>query len=98
MRLSCTFHDKDGKEIGKSGDGAYPSSSLLQLRPFLNKLLVRPHTAWQVMNEVALHRGRSPHLVTIDAFVDGQHLTESVVRVLFSRHHTYDSLSTDNHN
>lgn len=31
------------------------------------------------MNEVALHRGQSPHLVTIDAFVDGQHLTESVV-------------------
>jgi len=30
------------------------------------------------MNEVALHRGRSPHLNTIDAFVDGQHLTESV--------------------
>ena len=35
---------------------------------------------WQVMNEVALHRGSSPHLNTIDAFVDGQHLTESVVR------------------
>ncbi|TFY77760.1 hypothetical protein EWM64_g6254 [Hericium alpestre] len=33
---------------------------------------------WQVMNEVALHRGSSPHLNTIDAFVDGQHLTESV--------------------
>ena len=32
------------------------------------------------MNEVALHRGSSPHLNTIDAFVDGQHLTEAVVR------------------
>ena len=31
------------------------------------------------MNEVALHRGASPHLNTIDAFVDGQHLTEAVV-------------------
>ena len=31
------------------------------------------------MNEVALHRGSSPHLNTIDAFVDGQHLTEAVV-------------------
>lgn len=30
------------------------------------------------MNEVALHRGRSAHLATIDTFVDGQHLTESV--------------------
>ena len=35
--------------------------------------------AWQVMNEVALHRGSSPHLNTIDIFVDGQHLTEAVV-------------------
>ncbi|KAF8967931.1 ATP-NAD kinase-like domain-containing protein [Flammula alnicola] len=33
---------------------------------------------WQVMNEIALHRGSSPHLNTIDIFVDGQHLTESV--------------------
>jgi NADH kinase len=37
-----------------------------------------PDNTWQVMNEVALHRGRSPHLNTIDAYVDGQHLTESV--------------------
>jgi len=35
---------------------------------------------WQVMNEIALHRGSSPHLNTIDIFVDGQHLTEAVVR------------------
>ncbi|KAI5986825.1 ATP-NAD kinase-like domain-containing protein [Pisolithus albus] len=34
--------------------------------------------AWQVMNEIALHRGSSPHLNTIDIYVDGQHLTESV--------------------
>jgi len=54
MRLSCTFYDLEGKELGKEGD------------------------AWQVMNEVALHRGRSPHLDTIDVFVDGQHLTECV--------------------
>lgn len=33
---------------------------------------------WQVMNEVTLHRGRSPHLNIIDAYVDGQHLTEAV--------------------
>lgn len=32
------------------------------------------------MNEIALHRGSSPHLNTIDVFVDGQHLTEAVVR------------------
>lgn len=36
------------------------------------------NTAWQVMNEVTLHRGRSPHLNIIDAYVDGQHLTEAV--------------------
>lgn len=33
---------------------------------------------WQVMNEVALHLGASPHLNTIDVYVDGQHLTEAV--------------------
>jgi NADH kinase len=32
------------------------------------------------MNEVALHRGRYPHLSVVDAFVNGQHLTEAVVR------------------
>ncbi|OCH92015.1 ATP-NAD kinase [Obba rivulosa] len=37
-----------------------------------------PCEDWQVMNEVALHRGSSPHLNTIDVFVDGQHLTEAV--------------------
>lgn len=42
-------------------------------------LIIQHATAWQVMNEVALHRGSSPHLNTIDIFVDGQHLTEAVV-------------------
>ncbi|KAF8608114.1 ATP-NAD kinase [Ceratobasidium sp. AG-I] len=32
----------------------------------------------QVMNEITLHRGRSPHLTIIDAFVDDAHLTEAV--------------------
>ncbi|UZJ56041.1 hypothetical protein CBS101457_005361 [Exobasidium rhododendri] len=31
-----------------------------------------------LMNEVALHRGRSPHMTTIDAFVDGRHLTQAI--------------------
>jgi NADH kinase len=31
------------------------------------------------MNEVALHRGRYPHLSVVDAFVNDQHLTEAVV-------------------
>jgi hypothetical protein len=31
------------------------------------------------MNEVALHRGRHPHLTVVDAFFNGQHLTEAVV-------------------
>jgi len=41
------------------------------------------------MNEVALHRGSSPHLNTIDAFVDGQHLTEAVVSTVIQRPKTY---------
>ena len=32
------------------------------------------------MNEVTLHRGGERPLVVIDAFFDGQHLTEAVVR------------------
>lgn len=36
------------------------------------------YQGWRVMNEVTLHRGPSPHLNTIDVFVDGQHLTEAV--------------------
>jgi NAD kinase len=35
---------------------------------------------WEVMNELALHRGAVAHLTTVDVFVDGQHLTEAVVR------------------
>lgn len=38
----------------------------------------------QVMNEVALHRGRYPHLAVVDIFVDNQFLTESVVRRFLS--------------
>lgn len=37
---------------------------------------------WQVMNEVTLHRGRNPHLTVVDAYFDGQHLTEAVVSPL----------------
>lgn len=32
-----------------------------------------------LMNEVTLHRGRQPHMTTIDAFVDGKHLTQAIV-------------------
>jgi len=38
----------------------------------------KPQGPWQVMNEVTLHRGRSPHLTIIDSFVDENHLTEAV--------------------
>ncbi|GAC77590.1 hypothetical protein PANT_27d00024 [Moesziomyces antarcticus T-34] len=31
-----------------------------------------------LMNEVTLHRGREPHMTKIDAFVDGQHLTQAI--------------------
>ncbi|WVQ71245.1 hypothetical protein IAR50_000770 [Cryptococcus sp. DSM 104548] len=33
---------------------------------------------WQVMNEVALHRGRHAHLTVVDTYFDRQHLTEAV--------------------
>lgn len=31
-----------------------------------------------VMNEIALHRGRSGHMTTMDSFVNGQHLTRAI--------------------
>lgn len=31
-----------------------------------------------LMNEVALHRASSPHMTTMDAFVDGRHLTQAI--------------------
>lgn len=31
-----------------------------------------------LMNEVALHRGREPHMTIVDAFVDGRHLTRAI--------------------
>lgn len=31
------------------------------------------------MNEIALHRGREPHMTMIDAFVNGKHLTRAIV-------------------
>jgi hypothetical protein len=37
------------------------------------------------MNEVAIHRGRYPHLSVVDAYVDGQHLTEAVVSPISAR-------------
>lgn len=84
MRLSCTFHDRDGKPRG-GGEGILlfiysPFTHPTQLK-FSYPLIVQKKmncAAWQVMNEVALHRGRSAHLTTLDAFVDGQHLTEAV--------------------
>ncbi|KAH8550914.1 ATP-NAD kinase-like domain-containing protein, partial [Umbelopsis sp. PMI_123] len=32
----------------------------------------------QVMNELTLHRGRSPHLTAVECFVDGQYLTDAI--------------------
>ncbi|KAG6900709.1 hypothetical protein C0993_003735 [Termitomyces sp. T159_Od127] len=76
MRLACTFYSKDLEKKGNDGDG------------LCNNLSSVSHTKqtpdWQVMNEIALHRGSSPHLNTIDIFVDGQHLTEAVAtNILF---------------
>ncbi len=34
------------------------------------------------MNEMSLHRGSSPHLVTADAYVDDQHLTATIVSLV----------------
>lgn len=44
-----------------------------------------PESGWQVMNEVCLHRGRYPHLPTVDVYYNNQHLTEGLVSFICSR-------------
>lgn len=83
MRLSTTLFDKNGKPFGDREGWSrigFVTSSRLNSGLGID---------WQVMNEVALHRGSSPHLNTIDIFVDGQHLTEAVVCILFVSHKIY---------
>ena len=77
MRLSCSFQDSGGEHVDTHCDGR----SIPSLRCKFSHLIAIC-ADWQVMNEIALHRGSSPHLNTIDVFVDGQHLTEAVVRTL----------------
>lgn len=71
MRLACTFYNEKFSKIGKDDDGGCHYRKV--------QLTAYSLSDWQVMNEIALHRGPSPHLNTIDIFVDGQHLTEAVV-------------------
>lgn len=40
--------------------------------------------AWQVMNELALHRGRYAHLTVLDVFLDDDHLTQAIVSLDFA--------------
>lgn len=65
MRLKQTMHEKDGAIVcGTEKDG---------------KCEVGENGEIHLMNEVTLHRGREPHMTTIDAFVDGRHLTRAIV-------------------
>lgn len=41
-----------------------------------------------LMNEVTLHRGRQPHMTTIDSFVNGNHLTQAIVSTYYFDHLT----------
>lgn len=46
------------------------------MRPFADSLAF---AAVHAMNEITLHRGASPHLIYLDAHVNGEFLTEVVV-------------------
>jgi len=76
MRLSCIFRDSDGKQFGLAGE----SGQLSVFDLFCLFILFYFFTGWQAMNEITLHRGRSPHLNIVDVYVDGVHLTEAYVR------------------
>jgi hypothetical protein len=65
--MSCRVLEPVGFLLGNSRDGR------------LVGLLAVGQEGIQVMNEVALHRGQHRHLNVVDAYFDGQHLTEAVV-------------------
>ncbi|KAF8319343.1 ATP-NAD kinase [Clavulina sp. PMI_390] len=68
MRLMCTMKTAEGVEKPRKN-----SIGTKNIQKSLNQIL-----GAEVMNEISLHRGRSPHLTSVDAYVDGQHLTAAV--------------------
>lgn len=85
MRLACAFYD-DKLQQKENDQGTHYLAVVSPESSPLNEFTA-PVADWQVMNEIALHRGGSPHLNSIDIFVDGQHLTEAVVSL-----HAFQSL------
>ncbi|KAJ1929257.1 NADH kinase pos5 [Tieghemiomyces parasiticus] len=63
MRLSCSVHEADGTRL---------------LIPTSNTAAAGTAVDHHVMNEVLVHRGRFPHLTSIDCWVDGEFLTNAV--------------------
>lgn len=76
MRLACTPVDANGEVLKCAKAGAWGAS--LSNR-YADCYILVGDAGWQVMNEVTLHRGRHTHLTVVDAYFDGQHLTEAVV-------------------
>ncbi|KAJ9474902.1 NADH kinase POS5, mitochondrial [Pseudozyma hubeiensis] len=62
MRLRQTSHRKDGETFCQVQDQRQGGGCY----------------DVHLMNEVTLHRGREPHMTKIDAYVDGQHLTQAI--------------------
>lgn len=62
MRLRQTSHRKDGEAFCQIQDRRQEGGCY----------------DVHLMNEVTLHRGREPHMTKIDAYVDGQHLTQAI--------------------
>ncbi|TKY88865.1 hypothetical protein EX895_002106 [Sporisorium graminicola] len=62
MRLRQTSHRKDGEAFCQIQDQRQGGGCY----------------DVHLMNEVTLHRGREPHMTKIDAYVDGQHLTQAI--------------------
>ncbi|CBQ68962.1 related to POS5-Mitochondrial NADH kinase [Sporisorium reilianum SRZ2] len=62
MRLRQTSHRKDGEAFCQVEDQRQGGGCY----------------DVHLMNEVTLHRGREPHMTKIDAYVDGQHLTQAI--------------------
>lgn len=77
MRLFCSLHLPNGQRLVRDGNEIC-KSRLMITNASIIILTVEITGDRQVMNELTLHRGRSPHLTSIECFVDGQYLTDAI--------------------
>jgi NADH kinase len=76
MRLFCSLHLPNGQRLVRDGIEICKFRLMVTNASISNSFTTAGDR--QVMNELTLHRGRSPHLTSIECFVDGQYLTDAI--------------------